>query len=415
MGKKYKGIYYFYFEYYVYVNINNTSALILNTLDNQMIICSDERVVNLIRKIQTKTNHIIEIDFDKEHSEDIYQSFFNNIRKKYMGDLIEKSDCKSEPINYDYNTNPIINNDFRKESIHLNFGFDKIEKSVFNINIYLNNDCFCKCNRCNSYYRQFNNCSKLIDGDGAQSIDVKSIENILSYSSFDNLNIINILGGNVSLYNDLDSILNLLQCYKDKCFVYFNYFNIRHLDERIKSFFENRIIITVDLSMIDQNDIDILINKYNIYNIDLIISEIGQIKKMMKLTESLHSYQIRPFFNGKNTSFFRKNVFLNKKDIFDNRITLNQIHRNKFINTLFFGDLTIFPNSEVYTNVNEESIGNLKNESFSEIIFKCLMDKNSIWFRTRNKTSCSKCLFTDLCPPISNYELILKRNNLCNV
>lgn len=45
-----------------------------------------------------------------------------------------------------------------------------------------------------------------------------------------------------------------------------------------------------------------------------------------------------------------------------------------------------------------------------------IIRKRGIWFRVRNQVQpCRTCVYEVLCPPLSNYEYALHRNNLCHI
>ena len=44
------------------------------------------------------------------------------------------------------------------------------------------------------------------------------------------------------------------------------------------------------------------------------------------------------------------------------------------------------------------------------------MDKGKSWWKLRtNIKPCNNCLYNLLCPPISNYEYVIGKYNLCNI
>ena len=141
----------------------------------------------------------------------------------------------------------------------------------------------------------------------------------------------------------------------------------------------------------------------------------------LPVPHALHSqaliqlHRIIPFYDRTNLDFFKDNVFLNKNDILCKKTSISEIHRNQVLNSYYFGDITIFPNSKVLIYGEENSIGNLNENTINNLVSMCLKNENSLWFKTRNKTICDNCLFVDLCPPISNYELAIGKPNLCNI
>lgn len=84
------------------------------------------------------------------------------------------------------------------------------------------------------------------------------------------------------------------------------------------------------------------------------------------------------------------------------------------MNTNFFGNLYVFSDSKVYANPNAKCLGNIKEDLLLDLIHKELIE-NSAWRKTRNEKPCSDCIYQYLCPPISNYELVIGKSNLCNV
>ena len=413
MNRIYNGKYHFYLEYYTYVKITDLCVLLLNTLDNQKIISSNEKIIQLIKRILYKKNSVLEIDFDTFYVDDIYQLFFEEVRNKYMGDLIAINLSKGEPVNF-FPTGK-INNNFRVKDKNTFFEYNFLCDNFFNLNIYLNTTCAHNCPNCKDYHRLFICCSKFLGKSDNNSIEPSLIENMFKYSKFENLNRINILGGNISLYKNIDSVLYYLSDYKENCHAYFKYNNVQSINAKIVSFFDNRISIIVDVSEIDENDINILINDYNKYEIYIVLTDELQLEKIVQLTTSSISYKLIPFFNGKNLSFFKNNVFLSEEDILETKFTIKKIHKNQFINSLFYGNLIVLPDGNVCIDINGPILGNLYNETIFDIISKALLNGDSLWFKTRNTTSCSSCLFVDLCPPISNYELVIGQSNLCHI
>ena len=85
------------------------------------------------------------------------------------------------------------------------------------------------------------------------------------------------------------------------------------------------------------------------------------------------------------------------------------------MNPLNFGKLFILNNGDIYANLNSTKIGIHGKDSISKVLYRELNKKNS-WLQTRkNVEPCTNCVFDVLCPPISNYEYVLRKNNLCHI
>lgn len=130
---------------------------------------------------------------------------------------------------------------------------------------------------------------------------------------------------------------------------------------------------------------------------------------------SLKNYEIKPLFNGKNLKFIRNNVAINEKDIFEHTYSVKDLYRNATINTSSFGKITILPDGEIKTNINEKHFGNICNCYITNIVNKELYSGNS-WLHTRDDIKKYKeCLFKYFCPSISNLEIRIGTQNICNI
>lgn len=125
----------------------------------------------------------------------------------------------------------------------------------------------------------------------------------------------------------------------------------------------------------------------------------------------LDAVTLIPVYTGKNNVFFTENVFITEEDIRQPGLNKREIFRNQTINSNFFGKLTIMPDGEIYANPNTTALGTI-NDSIYNLIYK-EMTSNSSWMKTRTDSPCDKCVYQWLCPPVSTYEYILKKPNLC--
>jgi pseudo-rSAM protein len=123
-------------------------------------------------------------------------------------------------------------------------------------------------------------------------------------------------------------------------------------------------------------------------------------------------FTTEPFYTGANLDFFEQYVFMNEDDIFEDPISLRTIFANKILNSNFFGHLYINCNGDVKSNPNSKTLlGNISKDTVYQLISNELIHNYS-WKRTRTKSPCNTCVYQYLCPPPSNYEYALKRNNL---
>lgn len=410
---RFKGLYWLYFEFYVYIRLTEKKVLLLNTLDNTRIVSDDPQILSLFAKIlEQKENGGCEIDFDNIYIDEVYQAFFNKVRNKYMGDLIKKELVEEYPFQFPMEAK--VNNDFRKSNNAKWIDNDFLQKSLFSLNLILNNKCFNECENCSKYYKQFLCCSKYFPGD---SLPVKYVESVLRDNEFCNLLKINILGGDVSLYEDFDDLLCVLSKFRTKCYLYCNYLNIHLLDSEIWKFFENRIMMIIDMDLIDKNNIEEIKSYSRKCHLLFVVKNARDYNSVCRYTDDIDQsfFDLIPFYDGSNIDFFKKYVFVNEKDLFSNLYSVEQIYKKQLLNELFFGELIVFPNGDISSGVNEKMLGNLKDEAILNILKKELERPDSLWFKSRNKTSCSTCLYVDLCPSVSNYEFVMDKMDLCKM
>ena len=79
-----------------------------------------------------------------------------------------------------------------------------------------------------------------------------------------------------------------------------------------------------------------------------------------------------------------------------------------------FGKLHILPNGDIYANRHYPALGNTATHDFLTIIQKEIKEGCS-WLRVRNQEPCTNCLYRDLCPSPSDYELEIGCPNLCYI
>jgi pseudo-rSAM protein len=125
-------------------------------------------------------------------------------------------------------------------------------------------------------------------------------------------------------------------------------------------------------------------------------------------------YELIPFYNGSNIEFLKSNVYLDERDIVSDLIEMRIIFRNQKLNANFFGHLTFLPDGQVRANMNTQPIGYFPDKSILELIYEELT-RNTMWRKTRNGSSCSTCMYRFLCPPPSNLEMVLGKQNLCHI
>lgn len=399
-----KGIYWFYLEYYVYMRVTSKRAILYNTLDASFMVVEESSILSFLLFVESeRENGGVKIDFSTNYNTCEFEAFFSNVRMKYMGDLVEEKYFRISPFQIPSVVK--VKNDFRKTKECPSITF--IQNALFRLNLYISSVCLCNCSNCEDLYKQVLSCRKFGYVD---DLSIDSVTKLLG-SKLDNLFEINLLGGDISNYYNLEGLLLALGKYREKSYVYYNYNNLSSIKDEVRCFFQNRIVIIVNTKDFVSIDLDFFAGWENCKFVFLV--ENLQDYERLELLNIPFLYEIIPYFNGENYSFFKDCIFLDENDILLNKYSFVDIHRNQMLNSFSFGELTVFPNGDVYSNINLPVLGNIQNDTMYDLLEKCLLDDDSIWFLTRDKTECKNCVFVDMCPPIGNYEKVFDTNMLC--
>jgi pseudo-rSAM protein len=160
-----------------------------------------------------------------------------------------------------------------------------------------------------------------------------------------------------------------------------------------------------------------LLNKKGIKSeVTLIVSKEEHLDEIDIIINSItNKWNIQPFFTGQNLDFFLEHVYLKEEDLFEGVKSIETVYSNQSFNRNHFGKLTILSNGDIYTNINFKSVGNIKSDSLKKIVYD-EMKNGEAWKKVRSSTTpCSECVYEHLCPPISNYEYVIGKYNLCNI
>lgn len=403
--------YWFFLESYIYVSIKANGMLLYDTHTGMNLYIKSAVAIQLVNKIYEDENlGCIELK-SSDLTDPETQDFVDKVVMNRMGELLNQHTHSVKPVIL----LPILslNLDVEKlkdkENVDLFLARD-ISKYLLDVNIVLNNSCRQQCPHCQSYCRQFFCCSK---GCTSESLSQDLLVNLLRQISYFPVRTMNITGGNIYHYQYLD-VFNTSNKDDKKVFnFYVNYLNYQenpYIDNQKNHLIVNTPVNTDKLhkvySLTKEKDI-----KYH-----LVVENGEQYDELESaLTElGIEDFEVHPYYNGRNIQFFEDNVFLSKEDIVATPISMREIFRNQKLNANSFGSLYILPNGDIKANLNEETIGHLGKDRIIDVINHEMM-QNTAWRKVRSSEPCQNCVYQYLCPPLSNYERVLHRQNLCHV
>lgn len=333
-------------------------------------------------------------------------NLIDTLRNKYMGDLVVS------------NTSPVgiapifkCHSDKPQEDIFYSLG-TSIMSLVNEMTFYINGQCSQNCNFCNKYYKQFVCCHKSNNRLKLEDI-ISKIENYSSTAFVKT----NICGGNIFLYEKINELISYLQSNNVKSNFYFNYLN---WDEKYINLLDSYLFyfhIHINFPIVDES-LQKIMNSIEQVKGKVHFTFIVTSNKEYELTEELiFKYEldwvdILPFYN-ENLSFFKDFVYTNISDIIAAKPNKHEIFKRQQVNTYDFGKLIINSSGDIYANINHPTIGHIK-EEVTQIVLRELQRGES-WKRLRTQYPCNNCIYQYLCPSPSSYEIVIGRNNLCNI
>ena len=395
----------------VYVSLHAKEKILLyHTKNGHSFITSNAHHIRLINEVYNSVNlGVVDLEIYPDINDDVLD-FIDKITSLEIGKVIEKT-TEDKPLNF----LPILNlqNDIErlKQTNQEYLIGDNISQYLNSVSIIINNQCGQKCENCDIFYKQFPSCSKFFD---EPFMPFEAVKNIIVQSSYLQVRRINILGGDITLYPQWNELLDFLKEYDFSYHLWFNLSQIQDVNSLISLPFHKEINVPAPYD----KDILLKILKQTSAKTDFtfhfVIENLQHFEAVNNIVNdyNVDNYKIVPLYNKDNIGFFEENVFLNEADILSETIEMRKIFCNQKLNSNFFGALYFLPNGEVKANMNSRTIGKFPDHSILQLIYMELMD-NTAWRKIRENGKCTKCIYRYLCPPVSNYELVLEKFDLC--
>jgi pseudo-rSAM protein len=401
--------YWFSLKSHVYVEFKKEKILLYNTQTGNYIETALEEAVTLISQMYEPKNLGVTLLSKEQQSNFTIQNFVQEVLEKQIGDLLDVEKVPQKPVRLV----PILN--LQKDVDRLKKNKEDsilLGKDILNylleVNIYLTDNCNKDCLFCKDYCKQIHCCTA---NNSNQKLSIEDLENIFRQIKYSTVGKVNILGGNILENKEMlrkfsDSYENILH--------YFLYYENYKKDEFIDS--QNlELIVNFPVNKPVLKNVASIINKEKA-TFHFIIENEEQYNEAEELINlfNIEKYDIQPFFTGKNLNFFSENIFLSKEDIFFKTFQMREIFRNQKLNSNFFGTFHILADGTVKANMNTPSLGNIKTDTFLNLIYNEMID-NTAWRKVRDSHPCNECIYQFMCPSPSDYERAIGKPNLCHI
>ena len=275
INKKTEKDYWFTIEPYVYVGLTNQCVLLYNTLDRETIESDQVEVIELLKETLQKENYGVVLLTGKRYQNKNINAFIQELRKKYMGDIIDIALSSGRPVQLLPFFNFTIPNKFEIYKKHNFYSYGNASKNIFEISIHVDNE---------------TEITKLIPflQSSPDKLTFNIIGNIKSVTNSSEL---------LSFFNQHPALKNI-EC---------SYTDVPSLDSIFNSKFSYRILVKFPIDLdLWKKSLQILHAQTLPYIYIFEVSSEDDCQQAEQLIEkfSIKKYQIHPVYTGKNIVFF---------------------------------------------------------------------------------------------------------------
>lgn len=349
------------------------------------------------------------VDVSQEDWQDIeLKIWMLNTVKNKMGCLIEYSDAEPRPISFP----PLLSLQSDVDRIEHEKGREVGEYVAYNWNelsLFLGGK-----SEYPDYCRQFP-----YPVASEHLLDIHALEHFWATADNTYLVQINVIG-DMLLYPDREQLMCLLDSLSTKVCFYMLGDGRQKVEDLINSQGFDTEKYELKLYYVGQDSFDeinqLLADASIPFSWLYIVSGESDMERMDVIQQSNASADISPcpVFTGDNLEFFEQCIYIFKEDISDCSYDKKDIFAHQVMNSNYWGRLSILPDGNVYSNINNSPIGTMEDSVYDLLIKE--MKSRSAWRLTRDIVpECEKCLYRYLCPPPSNYGFVIGKFNLCHM
>lgn len=407
----------FYLEPYIIAEPKTSNLLLLNCLNGSfMVFKMSPLLKELIKKLLGKGNNYC-VKLKKEYFlDEKAKIFLLKTKRNYYGDIIDFQIISKKP----FLPFPIMNyqRDETRIDIKSSTHGQDIMLNLRELTVFLNSRCDINCKFCNVIFKQTLYCTKKFE----EELPIEKLKYFLDQLPEENrIHLVNVTGANILKYRQLDALCESLMSKGFSASYQIHYLNIDLENTETIAILNKipriEILVCFPFNFKKIEDINSqLKNSKTNFSFKAIIENERQFSFISEYfsQKQIDNFEILPIYNYKNIGFFKKFIYVKRKDLNSKKVFKNQYFMNQAFNINNFGKITLVNNGDLYSNVNFPPLGNINSASIYDILYSEIYNGNS-WKLIRNLAPCNECIFQYMCPPISNYELILGRYNLCKI
>jgi len=415
-------------EPYVHVAVKKT-ALLYNTLSGTKMEVRHPAVLRLLGELSKKENLlVIELDSDVLESPDNPEkkailSFVRELKANFMGDTVYTDASKAKPIQM--MPLPRIDTGIRRTKKDPATTGKSVMSYISELTFYINNYSSKNSDVLSvspPYYKQFQ--FPYIEKEEkkpAVDLSLERISDVMNGLKDTGLGVVNITGGNILEYRRLLELKEYLDGFKiSKTYQAF----YRDSAEAfrlltVKGDELSKIDFSVTFPLIEESFSEAmkLTSDEGNVSFSFAVENESELEACEALINryGLEDFQVNPYYNGRNLDFFERLVFFDLEGLWEEKPSQKEIFRRQEMNPRAFGKLTVMSNGDIYMAPNGPKAGNLDDKTIRQVIFEEIYSGEN-WMKTRMEAKpCDSCIYNFLCPPLSNYETVIGKNNLCHV
>jgi pseudo-rSAM protein len=405
-------------EPYVHISEQNSHVLFYNTLNRKILEYHDVPEITALAKelIDDSNGYVIRLTGNESNFK-VIALFIRQLQRLHMGTLLSVSGSSVKPVNI------LPQPAFRQRLKAYEKGIERpgirAENFLHTVSLHLNAGETPFTAAFPGAFLQFP--SPCGTDRFGKEMDMESISKLMAGLSHISPLAINILGSDPSAYPGWDELTADLSKTNFKVKYHFTLpqAEVANLEatgpKSVLSLLVTFPFYEENLATIEK--LERTISKKSRLEYNFIVQDLSDLDKAQQLIAhfNIRHWFFKPYYSGTNLSFFEDNVYITAEDIALSKPDQKQIFSRITFNENDFGKFTIMPDGTIFANVNDPALGNLQKMGIISMI-EAEMDYGKSWTRVRARVSpCNSCIYNFLCPPVSNYEILLSKYNFCHI